>query len=111
MTDDKLRPLILKLKDWPTSDDFKQILPRRFADMMRNSPVPPYTLRHGLFNLVAALPDFFGKPDLGPKMYIAYGSMGNLSAYDKGRINILVSDSLYLSEFFHFLNMARFFFY
>lgn len=94
MTDDKLRPLILKLKDWPTSDDFKQILPSRFNDLMHNAPIPEYTIRQGQFNLVARLPEFFGKPDLGPKMYIAYGSMGNLTSYDQeGTTNLHVDIS------------------
>ena len=36
-------------------------------------PLPEYTRRDGKYNLVASLPDFFVKPDLGPKMYNAYG--------------------------------------
>lgn len=70
----KGHPMILKLKDWPTSDDFKQLLPSRFEDLMSNLPVGEYTHRDGQFNLVSTLPDFFCKPDLGPKLYIAYSS-------------------------------------
>ena len=36
-------------------------------------PLPDYTQREGKLNLAASLPKFFVKPDLGPKMYNAYG--------------------------------------
>merc|ERR1712203_635822 len=50
--------MLLKLKDWPPEEDFAKFFPQRFEDMMKNIPMP----------------DFFVRPDLGPKMYIAYGS-------------------------------------
>ena len=40
---------------------------------MQALPLPDYTRRDGKLNLTASLPDFFVKPDLGPKMYNAYG--------------------------------------
>ena len=67
------RKLILKLKDWPTTDDFIDTMPDKFDDLMRALPLPQYTARDGKFNMAAHLPDFFVRPDLGPKMYIAYG--------------------------------------
>lgn len=66
-------PLILKLKDWPTSEDFAESMPSRFIDLMDALPMPEYTKRNGDLNLASRLPEFFVKPDLGPKMYIAYG--------------------------------------
>ncbi|XP_015750592.1 PREDICTED: lysine-specific demethylase 3A-like, partial [Acropora digitifera] len=66
--------MLLKLKDWPPKDDFSEKLPTRFEDLMNNVPLPEYTRRDGSRNLVSRLPDFFVKPDLGPKMYNAYGS-------------------------------------
>ena len=33
-----------------------------------------YTLREGRLNLASYMPDYFLKPELGPKMYIAYGN-------------------------------------
>lgn len=47
--------------------------PCRFDDLMKNLPLPEYTKRDGRLNLAARLPDFFVRPDLGPKMYNAYG--------------------------------------
>jgi lysine-specific demethylase 3 len=37
-------------------------------------PLPHYTRRDGKLNMASSLPDFFVKPDMGPKMYNAYGS-------------------------------------
>ena len=74
MKDAKNRPIILKLKDWPSTDDFAEVLPSRFQDLMNALPLPEYTHRNGIFNLASRLPEFFVKPDLGPKMYNAYGS-------------------------------------
>ncbi|XP_064602584.1 probable JmjC domain-containing histone demethylation protein 2C isoform X2 [Liolophura sinensis] len=72
--DNRGEPSLLKLKDWPPGDDFSELLPSRFEDLMRVLPLPEYTHRNGRLNLAARLPDFLVKPDLGPKMYNAYGS-------------------------------------
>lgn len=93
MTDHNLRPLILKLKDWPTSDDFKHILPTRFKDLMDNSPIAQYTNRESRLNLVSSLPDFFVKPDLGPKFYVAYGSLDLKKIDQVGTTNLHVDIS------------------
>ncbi|XP_035264586.1 lysine-specific demethylase 3B isoform X2 [Anguilla anguilla] len=67
------QPMVLKLKDWPPGEDFRDMMPTRFDDLMENLPLPEYTKRDGRLNLAARLPDFFVRPDLGPKMYNAYG--------------------------------------
>jgi len=66
-------PLVLKLKDWPPTEDFAELMPQRFGDLMRVLPMAAYTHRDGILNLAGRLPDFCVKPDLGPKMYNAYG--------------------------------------
>uniref|UniRef100_A0A8C4H3F9 Lysine-specific demethylase n=1 Tax=Dicentrarchus labrax TaxID=13489 RepID=A0A8C4H3F9_DICLA len=66
-------PMVLKLKDWPPGEDFRDMMPTRFDDLMDNLPLPEYTKRDGRLNLAARLPNFFVRPDLGPKMYNAYG--------------------------------------
>jgi len=68
------RTRILKLKDWPPGDDFADLLPQRFANLMKVLPFPDYTHRSGSLNLASCLPEHFVRPDLGPKMYVAYGS-------------------------------------
>ena len=45
----------------------------RFEDLMENLPLPEYTKRDGRLNLATRLPSYFVRPDLGPKMYNAYG--------------------------------------
>merc|ERR1712123_56870 len=74
MLDKQGMPMLLKLKDWPPEDDFAQYFPNRFADLMKWLPLGDYTKREGRYNLASYIPDFFVRPDLGPKMYIAYGS-------------------------------------
>ncbi|XP_039970393.1 lysine-specific demethylase 3A [Bactrocera tryoni] len=79
------KPMLLKLKDWPPGDDFAEILPTRFADLMTGLPMPEYTLRTGNLNIASCLPKMFVPPDLGPKMYNAYGSALHP---DKGTTNL-----------------------
>ena len=74
MTDELGNPMLLKLKDWPPDNDFSNALPTRFDDLMSHIPLPDYTRRDGRLNLASSMPDFFVRPDLGPKMYIAYGN-------------------------------------
>lgn len=74
LKDEHDKPMLLKLKDWPAGEDFAELLPARFADLMKNLPLQEYTLRTGRLNLASRLPDCFVRPDLGPKMYTAYGS-------------------------------------
>ncbi|XP_062480278.1 lysine-specific demethylase 3A isoform X2 [Pezoporus occidentalis] len=66
-------PMVLKLKDWPPGEDFRDMMPSRFDDLMKNIPLPEYTRRGGKLNLASRLPNYFVRPDLGPKMYNAYG--------------------------------------
>lgn len=77
--------LLLKLKDWPPSDDFSEILPEHFSNLMEALPMPEYTHRDGRLNLAGRLPDCFVRPDLGPKLYNAYGSP---TTFDKGTTNL-----------------------
>ena len=93
---------ILKLKDWPTKKDFASVFPTRLHDLMENIPfgkllildaVDKRRLRHlgdytrrsythngvsykgGALNIVERLPAYSVKPDLGPKLYIAYSRL------------------------------------
>lgn len=67
-------PMLLKLKDWPPSTDIAEYMPKRFNNLFDSFPMPEYTKREGIRNLAAYLPSYCLKPELGPKMYIAYGS-------------------------------------
>ncbi|GFQ73560.1 lysine-specific demethylase 3A [Trichonephila clavata] len=74
LVDENGEYMLLKLKDWPPGEDFSEKLPTRFEDLMKGLPLPEYTHRDGILNLAGRLPSFFVRPDLGPKMYNAYGS-------------------------------------
>lgn len=74
LKDDRGNPMLLKLKDWPPGEDFAELLPSRFTDLMKVLPLSEYTHRNGRLNLASRLPHCFVRPDLGPKMYNAYGS-------------------------------------
>lgn len=50
----------------------------RYEDLSNALPLPDYTRRDGKFNMAASLPSFFVKPDLGPKMYNAYGKRNSV---------------------------------
>jgi lysine-specific demethylase 3 len=63
----------LKLKDWPPDQDFKAKLPEYYEDLMQALPFPQYTHRDGVLNLAKYFPRQYVPPDLGPKMYNAYG--------------------------------------
>lgn len=56
---------------------------------MANIPLPEYTRRDGKLNLASRLPNYFVRPDLGPKMYNAYGKeeMANLKNYNGNKAN------------------------
>ncbi|XP_055310781.1 lysine-specific demethylase 3A isoform X2 [Sitodiplosis mosellana] len=83
--DENGEPMLLKLKDWPPGEDFSETLPTRYTDLMKSLPLCEYTKRNGKFNLASRLPECFVKPDLGPKMYNAYGSASHPT---KGTTNL-----------------------
>ena len=65
---------MLKLRDWPTEDDFKGKLPRHYVDFLQMLPFQEYTnMIDGPLNLSTELPKEWVPPDLGPKSYIAMG--------------------------------------
>ncbi|CAH0391977.1 unnamed protein product [Bemisia tabaci] len=85
LKDEKGNPMLLKLKDWPPGEDFAELLPTRFLDLMNALPLGDYTQRSGCLNLASRLPECFVRPDLGPKMYIAYGSA---KCFSRGTTNL-----------------------
>jgi lysine-specific demethylase 3 len=64
---------VLKLKDWPPSNLFQQLLPRHYAEFISSLPFKEYTDPFkGSLNLAVKLPNSCVKPDMGPRTYIAY---------------------------------------
>jgi hypothetical protein len=78
-----LWPEMLKIKDWPPSDTFENVLPRHYDEFIRCLPFQEYCdPQAGILNLATKLPPRVIKPDLGPKTYIAYGIKEELGRGD-----------------------------
>lgn len=74
---------MLKLKDWPPSESFKECLPNHFELVVSYLPYKEYTHPvSGSLNLAVKLPDGCLKPDMGPKEYIAFGFAKELGCGD-----------------------------
>ncbi|KAF2322083.1 hypothetical protein GH714_006418 [Hevea brasiliensis] len=72
-------PEMLKLKDWPPSDKFEDLLPRHCDEFISALPFQEYSdPKAGILNLAVKFPPDLLKPDMGPKTYIAYGTTEEL---------------------------------
>jgi lysine-specific demethylase 3 len=54
-----------KLKDWPSSTDFKAALPELCEEFQKGVPMPNYTRRDGVLNIASHFPSNTVMPDLG----------------------------------------------
>ncbi|KAJ6376918.1 hypothetical protein OIU76_025967 [Salix suchowensis] len=76
-------PEMLKLKDWPPSDKFENLLPRHCDEFNSALPFQEYSDPNaGILNVAVKFPSDHLKPDLGPKTYIAYGTREELGRGD-----------------------------
>ncbi|KAG2495480.1 hypothetical protein HYH03_006425 [Edaphochlamys debaryana] len=74
------QPKLYKLKDFPPSKHYRQVLPKHYQAFVAGLPLPWLTHPEtGPSNLATSLLPGVSKPDLGPKSYIAYGTPGGSS--------------------------------
>ncbi|KGL81128.1 putative JmjC domain-containing histone demethylation protein 2C, partial [Tinamus guttatus] len=83
---------LLKLKDWPSGEDFKAMMPARYEDLLKSLPLPEYCSPEGKLNLASHLPGFFVRPDLGPRLCSAYG-VAATKDHDIGTTNLHIEVS------------------
>ncbi|ORY42523.1 hypothetical protein BCR33DRAFT_660814 [Rhizoclosmatium globosum] len=88
------RSQILKLPDWPDHTDFDKKFPRHFKDFKTKVPFEKYSGFVGSRNLAARLPFHFLPPDLGPKMYNAFGSSDAEDGYGTTPIHLDMADAV-----------------
>ncbi|KAF8632013.1 hypothetical protein AX17_004956 [Amanita inopinata Kibby_2008] len=83
-----------KLKDWPSSTEFKSAFPGLYDDFSQAVPVPDFVRRDGVMNMSSHFPVNVIAPDLGPKMYNAMAS--SLAEGSKGstRLHMDMADAL-----------------
>ncbi|XP_075390372.1 putative JmjC domain-containing histone demethylation protein 2C isoform X5 [Tenrec ecaudatus] len=84
--------VVLKLKDCPSGEDFKTMMPARYEDLLKSLPLPEYCSPEGKFNLASHLPGFFVRPDLGPRLCSAYG-VAAAKDHDIGTTNLHIEVS------------------
>ncbi|XP_050232867.1 lysine-specific demethylase JMJ26-like [Mercurialis annua] len=80
---DNFWPEMLKLKDWPPSDKFEDLLPRHCDEFISALPFQEYSdPKAGILNVAVKFPPGLLQPDMGPKTYIAYGTKEELGRGD-----------------------------
>ncbi|KAM4636089.1 putative JmjC domain-containing histone demethylation protein 2C isoform 2-T2 [Discoglossus pictus] len=84
--------ILLKLKDQPSGEDFKNMMSVRHEEFFKILPVPEYCNPDGRFNLASHMPSFFVRPDLGPRMCSAYGVIATRDQ-DTGTTNLHIEVS------------------
>ena len=66
---DRVDSRVWKLKDWPSSADFKTAFPELYDDFARAVPIPSYCRRDGVLNIASHFPSNAVAPDLGTLLH------------------------------------------
>jgi len=83
-----------KLKDWPSSPDFKAASPDLFEEFQKGVPMPNYTRRDGVLNIASHFPSNTVMPDLGPKMYVALATTDEEDSKGSTRLHMDMADGV-----------------
>ncbi|KAI9441323.1 hypothetical protein H4582DRAFT_1848819 [Lactarius indigo] len=85
---------VWKLKDWPSSTDFKTEFPELYDDFARAVPIPSYCRRDGVLNIASHFPSKAVAPDLGPKMYNAFATQDAEGSKGSTRLHMDMADAV-----------------
>ncbi|KAI0057927.1 hypothetical protein BV25DRAFT_1811707 [Artomyces pyxidatus] len=85
---------ILKLKDWPPEKDFRTEFADHYQSFIDAVPFPDITRPDGVLNMRSHYPRNGVVPDLGPKMYNAFGTKHDNSHKGSTRLHLDVTDAV-----------------
>jgi [histone H3]-dimethyl-L-lysine9 demethylase len=103
-----------KLKDWPSSTEFKAALPDLYDEFQKGVPIPNYCRRDGVLNIASHFPSNTVMPDLGmwtsilvfvwsiddvasikgPKMYVALATTDEEGSKGSTRLHMDMADGV-----------------
>ncbi|OMO68776.1 hypothetical protein CCACVL1_19834 [Corchorus capsularis] len=91
-------PELLKLKDWPSPGASEEFLMYQRPEFISKLPLLEYIhSRLGLLNVAAKLPHYSLQNDVGPKIYISYGTNEELGRGDSvTNLHFKMRDMVYL---------------
>ncbi|KAI0057527.1 hypothetical protein BV25DRAFT_1778221, partial [Artomyces pyxidatus] len=87
---------IYKLKDWPPTKNFEDKFRTLYKAFEAGSPFRDFTCSNGIFNLTAHFPNCEVSPDLGPKLYCAFGTLQDDKHNGSTRLHLDVTDAFNL---------------
>ncbi|KAF8306268.1 hypothetical protein DL93DRAFT_2088849 [Clavulina sp. PMI_390] len=90
---------ILKLKDWPSTADFREAFPELFQDFSETVPASDYTRRDGIMNIASHFPIGTVAPDIGPKMYNAFEASEEPGGFGSTRLHMDMADAVNIMTF------------
>ncbi|KAL8107908.1 E3 ubiquitin-protein ligase JMJ24 [Apium graveolens] len=92
------RPQMLKLKNWPSPSSLDEFLLYQRPEIINDLPLLEYIhSKWGLLNVAAKLPHYFLQNDVGPKIFISYGTSEELDRGDSvNNLRFNLRDMVYL---------------
>lgn len=91
-------PEMLKLKNWPSPSAFEEFLLNQRPEIISKLPLLEYIhSKWGLLNVAAKLPHYSLQNDVGPKVFISYGTHEELGRGDSvNNLRFNMRDMVYL---------------
>ncbi|KAI0063956.1 hypothetical protein BV25DRAFT_1800975, partial [Artomyces pyxidatus] len=85
---------VLKLKDWPPEKNFRVAFSDHYESFVDSVPFPDTTRPDGTLNMRSHYPKNGVVPDLGPKMYNAFGTMEGENGNGSTRLHMDITDAV-----------------